>query len=237
MGIPAVKPKNKTGGARMRKFNIKNLSAVFIFSLLLFQYYGCGSNFKKKAVTETTFSCDPEADRALKEMEFEKSIRLHMDFIEKNPENGLPYYHMGYIYSRLGDHEREIDYYRKAVERGYLKSGILFNLGMAYGEVGKFDECIRTFKQAIDLEPGKQDNHFGLALAYRKMSRNKEAENEFKKVIEINPENTEAMYLLGELYLDTGEKKKAENQLESILKVDPESEAALDLKNMLLRYK
>jgi tetratricopeptide (TPR) repeat protein len=180
----------------------------------------------KKPDVEKNWTCDNEADDAMKRNDYESGISLHERFLEKEPENALALYHLGYAYGQRGEHAREVMYYEKAIAFGYKKNRIFFNLGMAYGELNKTEKAIYAFKQALDMDPGNADNHFGLAMAYQRSAEDKLAEKAFLKAIEIDPRHVEARLLLSLLYADWGERDKADYHLRKVLEIDPDNSRA-----------
>jgi tetratricopeptide (TPR) repeat protein len=180
----------------------------------------------KSAEPVKAWTCDKEADEAMKRNDYEAGISLHERFLEKEPENALALYHLGYAYGQIGEHLREVPLYEKAIALGFIRDYIFFNLGMAYGELNQTEKSISAFKQALDMNPGNADNHFGLAMAYQKNAADKLAEEEFLKAIEIDPRHVDARLLLSLLYADCGELEKAAGQLRKTLEIDPTNERA-----------
>jgi tetratricopeptide (TPR) repeat protein len=188
---------------------------------------GCSKVFLgKKPDVHKKWTCDNEADKAMKRNDYEAGIFLHERFLEKEPENALALYHLGYAYGQIGEHLREVPLYEKAIALGFIRDYIFFNLGMAYGELNQTEKSISAFKQALDMNPGNADNHFGLAVAYQKNAADKLAEEEFLKAIEIDPRHVDARLLLSLLYADCGELEKAAGQLRKTLEIDPANERA-----------
>jgi len=180
----------------------------------------------KRPIHEKTWTCDKEADDAMKQQDYEPAILLHQRFLEKEPGNALGLYHLGYAYAQTGRHLKEVTYYEKAIALGFEQDGIFFNLGMAYGELNQIENSIRAFKKALDINPGSADNHFGLAIAYQRSVADKLAENEFLEALKIDPAHVDARLYLSMLYTDMGELQKACEQLRKILKIDPSHRGA-----------
>jgi len=188
---------------------------------------GCSKVLSGKSAEPVKgWACDKQADEAMKRNDYEVGISLHERFLEKEPENALALYHLGYAYGQTGEHLREVSHYKKAISSGYKKDRIFFNLGMAYGELNQTEKSISAFKHALDMNPGNADNHFGLATAYQKSAADKLAEEEFLKAIEIDPRHVDARLLLSLLYADWGELEKAAGQLRKTLEIDPTDERA-----------
>lgn len=192
--------------------------------------FGCSKDILlKDADPDKKWSCNTAADNALANQDLETAIATHEDLLEKEPENGLAMYHLGFAYGLIGDRGKEIQYYKMAVNHGFYQNGIFFNLGMAYGEQNLTVKAISTFKRGIQENPDNSDNHFGLALAYQQSGYSGPAEKEFLKAIKLNPGIIEARIHLSALYADKGKKDKAKEQLNNVLKIDPGNSLAQEL--------
>lgn len=196
---------------------------------------GCST---KRVLTEgiTTpreWQCDKEADEALKGRDYITSIKLHERFIEDSPFNGLAFYHLGYAYGQMGNHEKEVSLYEKAISLGFTENNIFFNLGMAYGELDHMEKAIDTFKRGLAADRENFDNHFGLALAYQRNLSFKLAEEEFLKAIEIKPEDIDARFYLGMMYADMGKYREAREQALKIQESDKDNEMAIEILNRI----
>lgn len=208
-------------------FQVAFISSLVFCLACLFSGAGCARrDLVKEPVSVKTWTCDKLADEAMKRHDYEAGIVLHQRFLEKEPENALALYHLGYAYGQTGDHEREVFYYKEAVSLGFNEDGIFFNLGMAYGELNQIEEAIRAFKKALNINPDSADNHFGLALAYQRSVADNLAEKEFLEAIRIDPMHLDARLYLSMLYADMGELQKAAEQLRDILEIDPNHRGA-----------
>ena len=188
---------------------------------------GCSKGlFGRNTGIDKTWICDEEADNAMRQQDYEAGILVHQRFLEKEPENALALYHIGYAYGQIGNHLKEVFHYEKAIALGFGEHRIFFNLGMAYGELNQGKKSIRAFKKALDIDPDSADNHFGLAMAYQRNLDDKLAEEEFLKVIKIAPGHLDARLYLSILYTDMGDLQKAGNQLREILEIDPTHKTA-----------
>lgn len=205
-----------------RIFQIFYIQGIVFCLAGLLSGSGCSKgDLEKRPILEKRWTCDKEADEAMKQHDYEAAILLHQSFLRKEPANGLALYHLGYAYGQTGDHLNEVFYYEKAIDLGSKEDSIFFNLGMAYGELNQIENSIGVFKKALNINPNSADNHFGLALAYQRSVADTLAEKEFLKAIEIDPAHVDARLYLSMLYADMGELKKAAEQLRGILEIDP----------------
>jgi len=201
---------------------------VLIFTLCtLSAFPGCSTGlFEKRVDKEKKWSCDKGADDAMMQDNYEDAISRHKRFLEKDPENALALYHLGYAYGQMGDRQKELSYYENAIALGFREDGIFFNLGMAYGGANQPEKSIHAFKQALEMNPNNADNHFGLAIAYLENGHRKGAEQAFLKAVKIDPGHMDARLYLSNLYEDMGALKKAAEQLQKILEIYPANERA-----------
>ena len=183
--------------------------------LMLMALAGCSGNQATRNMPQTeVWTCDNNADTALKKQDYDASIRLHERFLKAHPGNLVALYHLGYGYGQIGNHEKEVFYYEKSLAMGFHIPAIYFNLGMAYGELDRMVDSIKTFKKGITANPGNSDNHFGLGLAYQRIFAHDLAEEEFLEAIGIDPEHLEARLSLGILYTDMGNMRKRKSSFQ-----------------------
>ena len=196
---------------------------LFLFMLLLCLATGCSKGqLGQKPEPKGKWTCDNNADEAMKRRDYETAISLHERFLESKPENALALYHLGYAYGQTGEHLKEVSYYERAIAHGFKNDRIFFNLGMAYAELNDVEKSVGAFRKALEIDPDSADNHFGLAMAYYQMGiADKQAEEEFLNAIKIDPGHVDARLYLSLLYREWGEIQKAAEQLRKVLEIDP----------------
>ncbi len=209
---------------------LKYLCGLVLLVLALSLGTGCATDhLGKRDEPEKGWACDKEADEAMMRNDYEGGILLHERLLEKEPENALALYHLGYAYGRVGENLKEVSCYEKAIGLGFKKERIFFNLGMAYGELHQTEKSIGAFKEALTINPDRADNHFGLGMAYQMKVADRLAEEEFLKAIRIDPDHVDARLSLGLLYADRGEMQKAAEQIHKVLEIDPTNERAREI--------
>lgn len=217
-------------GATQRIRRFLHPFGLALYLVGLYTGPGCSKTaLEKTPDLSRTWICDDGADEAMRLRDHETGILLHQQVLEKDPGNGLAYYHLGYAYGQIGNHLKEAFYYEKAIHLGLKRESIFFNLGMAYGELNQTKESIHAFKKALDINPTSADSHFGLAVAYQTSLAYKLAEKEFLEAIRMDPVHLEARLYLSALYADMGELQKALNQLRKVLEIDPTNKRAREL--------
>ena len=207
------------------------IDALFLTRLVavtLVCFLACATQPTKiEHVPATVRTCSKEADEALRRGDYQTSIILHEKLLEKEPDNLLALYHLGYTYGQLGQHEEEVVFYEKAFYLGFGTGNFFFNFGMALGELNRLDRALVIFQRGLDLEPENADILFGIALAHHRKGDYRAAEKAFIKVIELDPEQLEARLFLSLLYEEAGHRDKARDQLLKIMEMDPCHERAM----------
>jgi len=129
----------------------------FIFAMLFLFSIGCTKSGRLSS--EKDLVCEKEADDAIRRGDYQKGIRLHLALLNKEPNNAIVSYHLGYAYGMAGDHAKEVQYYKKAIELGHNRDAELyFNLGMAYGELNSIQNAISAFKRALEINPDHEES-------------------------------------------------------------------------------
>ena len=179
------------------------LYSIIFCMFALVSSTGCSKGILKKEMAPgKTWTCDKEADEAMRLQDYETSILLHQLFLKKEPENGLALYHLGYALGQTGNHEKEVFLYEKAVALGFKESGIFFNLGMAYGELNQMAKSITAFRRGIKHNPGDLDVRFELSRIYYDMDDFQNAEDQLRGILEIDPTHGLARELLERIQKD-----------------------------------
>jgi tetratricopeptide (TPR) repeat protein len=146
--------------------------------------------------------------------ELEKGIQLYQEgkyseakhFFEtltkNSPENDIAAFYLGKIFLIQGDHDKSIDWLKKAVKLNEKSSEYHLWLGQAYGTKAQNSSA---FKQPFIA---------------------KKVKNEFEKAVELDSANLGARFGLMQYYLMApgimgGSKDKAKEQAEEIKKLDP----------------
>jgi tetratricopeptide (TPR) repeat protein len=167
----------------------------FFFGLILGA--GCSQvSVEKASVGKKTASCDQQADKAIENNDYETGILLHQRLLEKEPENPLALYHLGYAYGHMGDHQKEVYYYEQAIALGMKDDAIFYNLGLAYGDLDQLENAIQAFKKAIAIEPGNLNARFDLSRLYIASGDFQEARHQLQQILKIDPSYPDARGLL-----------------------------------------
>jgi tetratricopeptide (TPR) repeat protein len=173
------------------------------------------------------WSCDTQADDAIKNGNWQLAERLHRQVLASDPSNCLAIYHLGYILGNLHDRNQEVAEYERAIACGYNQDDKLyFNLGMAYGDLGDTDRAIDALERAALINPENSENHFGLGYVAHMIGKTALAERALSKAIDRSARHLDARILLARIYLDQGRLADAKEQIIAVRKIEPDNEQA-----------
>jgi type IV pilus assembly protein PilF len=113
---------------------------------------------------------------------FEKAVKEDPSFSEA-------YNNLGYSYEKLGDFEKAISFYRKALSNPLYPTAekAYINMGNAYYRLGKYDGALQSYKEAIKRAPGLSLGYWRLALCLNAMGRYGEASTSITEAIKLDP--------------------------------------------------
>ncbi len=139
-------------------------------------------------------------------------------------ENSDTFEFMGEAYSILGNFEKSIEYYEKALnnnnsDRLYLKiAEDCFN----FGEYNKSAVYYNELLKRTNDESLKKKGLFQLGKLYYDIENFKMAEETFQKLNAIDPGVAESHFMLGETYFYLNDMTEARREWHRTLRIDPE---------------
>ena len=116
-----------------------------------------------------------------------------IDFFEKatraDPNYSDAYNNMGFAYEKLGQYEKAIHFYKKALsnltyatpEQAYR------NMGNSYYRLGKYEDALHAYKEAIKRAPELSLTYMRMALCYNAMGRYGEASTAMAQAKKLDP--------------------------------------------------
>jgi tetratricopeptide (TPR) repeat protein len=156
--------------------------------------------------------CDPAADYYLGMEDYPKAVELHEALIQRHPGRALAYYHLGFAYGILGNHDRELMNYQKAVELGLSDWGLFLNLGRLYLENDRPDQASDAFRLAALLGPYRPETHYNLGLVYERLGALQKAEQEILLSLRLDRDQIDARNTLAVIYAEEGNYEQAHRE-------------------------
>jgi tetratricopeptide (TPR) repeat protein len=165
--------------------------------------------------------CDPVGDFYLGSESYPQAIQRHLFVVQHDPENALAYYHLGFAYGMIGDHQRELEDYQKAVGLGLSNWDLFLNMGLLYLEVGPLDSASQVLQLAELLAPSRPETHFNLGLLYERLGMYQKAEQELLLSLRIDPNQDDARNTLAVIYAEQGNYDRAHREWSDLVKAHP----------------
>ena len=153
--------------------------------------------------------------------EYDKSISFSLRAIELSPEADT-YYNLGNTYGNLGQHNKAIKNYQKAIELNpEITPLAYFNMGTSYALLGENDKAIKNYQKTIELNPKYALAYHNLGYIYDDLGQYDKAKKNYEKSIKLDPEYAAAYYNMGLSYVNKGQYDKAIEYFKKTLKLKP----------------
>lgn len=156
-----------------------------------------------------------EADMHYRMDNMEKYREIMEEVVEQDPENPTLYYNLGVSTAQLGETEKALEYYKKALE---LDPEMLnARLNMAYAILAQERDIVDEMNT---LGTSAADNKRYDELSEERNQMYKDAIPHLEKLLEQDPGNIEAARTMMNIYYQIGETEKAEEMKEKIAELE-----------------
>ncbi len=152
---------------------------------------------------------------------------------ELQPDLPVGFQTLGVTYHMMGDLDRAVPNYLKAIELG-LAWVAHSNLGTIYYRQGKFSKAAQSYAEALKLNPSSSNNHRNLGDAFQKLDRPEDARKAYltsaeldRNRLEVNPKDARAMEMLAVVEAKLGRSAEALRLAAEAVKLAPEDSQAL----------
>jgi tetratricopeptide (TPR) repeat protein len=162
-----------------------------------------------------------EANRAANIPEF---ANMRPDAIKKIHErfmDDISYFRVAEEFSKQGEHENAIRWYRKALEVNPNYAAAHANWGTCLMYQGKLDEAETHLKRAIALDPDLPEPRCTLGVVLSRRNKLPEAVASFREALKIKPDFALAQLHLGTVLLNLGRFDEAKEHLAEAARLDP----------------
>lgn len=147
----------------------------------------------------------------------------------------LAYEGLGIAHFEKGDHEKAIEYFKKAIEANPDVASFHGNLGLAYVHTKQLGPAWEEFRKAVALDPKEVIYHNNLASLLDGMGRIGEAEKEFLAAYEADPDFAGTLFNLGYFYNRERKFEEARKYWSRLIDLYPDHEAASYVRSKLAK--
>jgi tetratricopeptide (TPR) repeat protein len=191
------------------------------------------TNTHAMSISEWTYHLSKQKPRLAAEMcqkgfnfsingQDQKALQYFKKATERDPNDPMAWYGLGYCHAGLDNHESAIEAYRQAIRVNPYDEITHFHLGNYYTELGRHEEAIAAYKEVIRINPDFEAAHFNLGVAYTRLGRFNESRQAFEEVLRINPEAVSARYNTGIAYSQLGQLHRAIESQKEVIRLSPE---------------
>jgi tetratricopeptide (TPR) repeat protein len=147
-------------------------------------------------------------------------LSLWNDNIAKTPNLPRAFVDRGFAYSVLGQWDKAIDDYSKAIEiyPGFTKAYV--DRGVAYAKLGQFEKAIADCSMAIKTDPKNTEAYYDRGIADVNLGQYEKAIADCSKAIEFGPESAKIYYNRGVAYGKLGQFDKATADYSKAIEID-----------------
>lgn len=145
----------------------------------------------------------------------EQGIPLLLEYEKRNPYNPDTVNYLGIAYQKMGNYDKALEFYNRAIKLDENLSAAYYNRGALYLakciKNYKKETCLKAledFSKTLEIEPKHISALNGRAVAFRLMKNLRMAVEDWKKVIKIDPSYARAYIYIGECFFQM--KKPAE---------------------------
>lgn len=152
------------------------------------------------------------------------------------PDEGM-YYRLGFCYEKLGDNDRALDAYRRAMKNsgGAYACAIPYHLGLVLAGKGDHAEAAAEFEKALACPEYAAAARNNLGNCYRSLYLKRKALEEFAAAIELDPRMAGAHLNMGVTRAELGDREGSVSSLRRALELDPHAPGAAYSLGIVLR--
>ncbi len=128
--------------------------------------------------------------------------------------NQYRYFQRGKHYFSIGDYDKAIEDFTRAIE---LEHNFVFaytERGLAWEMKGFHEKALADYDKALEINPEYEKAYKDRAMTWQAMGEYAKALDDYTRAIELNPEDSEAFYQIGCIYCKQKDNKDALKFLE-----------------------
>jgi tetratricopeptide (TPR) repeat protein len=184
------------------------------------------------SISEWTYNLSKQKPRLAAEMcqkgfnfsingQDQKALQYFKKATERDPNDPLAWYGLGYCHAGLNNQESAIEAYKQAIRVNPYDEVTHFQLGNYYTKLGRHADAIAAYREVIRINPEFEAAHFNLGVAYTRLGRYNDGRQAFEEVIRINPQAISAHYNAGTAYAMLGQYQRAIESQKEVIRLEP----------------
>jgi len=119
-----------------------------------------------------------------------------LEVVRNDQKNFEAHQDLGKLYVKLGDRDKAVQYYKKALELNISDGWTHLYIGNVFYAKHQFQDALKWFFEALKLIPEVPAPYWCIANAYEKINDFENADIFYKKAVEVDPDDDQAHRLL-----------------------------------------
>lgn len=152
---------------------------------------------------------------------WKSEFSLWDDAIHKSPRKLRAYNERGAAYVRIGNYEKALDDFNRAISLNPDYHIAYYNRGQVYKILGNYELAIANYEKAAEISPKYFEAFNNLGTTYAAKGDTAKAILFFNKAIEINPYFAQAYYNRATAYLSEGNGALAQSDYAKARQINP----------------
>jgi Tfp pilus assembly protein PilF len=172
---------------------------------------------------ESARLCLATAETMEREEKYPEAIELYEKARQLDHQAGVKATrHLAFIHDRMGNFDRALEEYRRAMKDNPRDAALLNNLGYGYYNRGEWAAAEKQLRKAVDLEPKLASAWINLGMCLAVQGRYEEGLAAFEKAVT----KAQAHCNLGYIQATQGKIAEARRNYELALRIEPGSQMA-----------
>lgn len=151
---------------------------------------------------------------------FEKSKKLYIKYLKRNPFSKLAWYNLGVVYDKLKEFQNAIEAFDFAIAIDIKFSSAIFNKANVFIQSKKYEFAIVELDKVIELEEGNASALYIRGVANYEIGRFADALKDFKKSLKIQDNQPEAWFSLAKIYFKYNKINRTKKALFKALNIE-----------------
>ncbi len=152
--------------------------------------------------------------------QYESSISVLSDLLDKKPDNGEAFFMLGLNYKDLGDTTLAMKNFQWAIQNDPDIIDGWIQLGQLNAELEN-STARQYFESGYQIQPNNTDLLHAYAFYLQSIDEMESSQRLFKEIVALDPQYTVAYFNMGLLFLDQKNYEEAINQFTLALATDP----------------
>ena len=128
---------------------------------------------------------------------------------------------IGACYNALGQLDKAVESYQKAIKIKPDYVDALYNIGNIFRQRNQLNDAINSYEKVIDIKPDFDEAQFNLGVSLQELGKINDAIDHYEKALITNPKNAGVRANLGFIFQNLGQLNDAIEEYDQALEVNP----------------